>query len=571
MFLVAITKDEILQNFKNNSCEEYKIHPFIITIITDNFLSQYIPGENGFFVVESPLLSSSDIMNVVFSQFTYDKKSDSFFILRSTIGGRPLYYHTNVKGEFFCSTHISLLRKAGVIIEEDTSVLPEFFVYRFVMPPKTLYKDIRHLFAGGQIHLKIINDKCVIRSLYHYIPPGIKNMDSIETASKELYEHLTNSIQRLEPRKKEITILFSGGLDSSILAAINKKIFSVNKSYSTGYPFENPFLNREKRYALSAAKSLEMNNQYHEPKLEDYLTSFIESISIAETPLHHLQTVLLHSLFKDKIHKEKIILCGQGGATIFGYNHYFYLQEEHNRIVYHLLTNKPSLFSLKQTSKLIGRGEEIVDLLDRSKVPTTLSDPRNPIWAWMSYGCKNWVCNHFNITEADIIKERYNLIKTFPNMSMHHVWSLYSLLGDEDITSLIWSKIGEESKKIIYFPLYDSSVLNHVFSLSWDLKLKKPGNCLRKQTARISLLPEFIINRPKSGLGIHQKRWAIKRGPFQRLIPLASKIINKEEILKMQSTDSKRAMTFWNILNYSIWKRRCIYNESLDVLLEELN
>ena len=38
----------------------------------------------------------------------------------------------------------------------------------------------------------------------------------------------------------------------------------------------------------------------------------------------------------------------------------------------------------------------------------------------------------------------------------------------------------------------------------------------------------------------------------------------------MQSPESKKAMVYWNILNYSIWKRLFINNEPLEVLLEEL-
>ena len=37
----------------------------------------------------------------------------------------------------------------------------------------------------------------------------------------------------------------------------------------------------------------------------------------------------------------------------------------------------------------------------------------------------------------------------------------------------------------------------------------------------------------------------------------------------MQSTEPKKSMTFWNMLNYSIWKRLCIKNEPIEILLEE--
>jgi hypothetical protein len=64
--------------------------------------------------------------------------------------------------------------------------------------------------------------------------------------------------------------------------------------------------------------------------------------------------------------------------------------------------------------------------------------------------------------------------------------------------------------------------------------------------------------------------WAEKDGIFQSMIPLASKILNEKEIRSMQSTEPKKAMTLWNMINYSIWKRLWINNEPLEVLIEEL-
>jgi asparagine synthetase B (glutamine-hydrolysing) len=173
------------------------------------------------------------------------------------------------------------------------------------------------------------------------------------------------------------------------------------------------------------------------------------------------------------------------------------------------------------------------------------------------------------VTEEEIIRERYSFIKEFSDMSIYDIWSLYSLFGDEDVTLSILSKIGEGNKRIIYFPFYDLNLLNYVFSIPWSLKLRK-HNILAKELARQSKLPDFIINRPKSSFGIHSRQWSIKGGAFEALVPLASKVFEEKEIRKMQSYDLKKAMTFWNILNYSIWKRLCINNEPLEFLLEEL-
>ncbi len=571
MFLVAITKSEIAHNFQSVDVEEFKINSFVVTVVTDNFLSKCISEANGFSVTESPLISSPNSRNIVFSQANYDKNDNVFNIFRSTISGRPIYYHINSKGDFFCSTHISMLRKAGVPIEENTEVLPEFFIYRYVMPPRTLYKDINHLFTGGRLQIRILDRKCIIQTIDHYnAPEKDQNISSIRNSSEKTYNFLSKSIERLNSCKDEIAVLLSGGIDSSILCNICQDRLGIDTSYSTGFPFEDPNLNIEKSYALSAAKALGMNHHYYEATTQDYLQGFLEAISLAEEPLHHLQSVLLHLLFKKGIPKnKKIIIQGQGAGFSFG-NFRGYLYWKDKKII-KLLSKKPLKEILTRISRISRNGKGFINILNESTLKYPLSNPNNPIWSWHDFGSKNWVCNHFNVTEENIIEGRYNFVKKFDNRSVYDIWSLYSLLGDEDSTQPIWTKIGEGNKRIVYSPFYDLDVLNYVFSIPWTLKLRRPENKLRKEIARRNNIPEFIIKRPKSAFGIHSKRWSVKGGILEPLVPLASKVFDEKQIRDMQFSDPKRAMTFWNILNYSIWKRLCINNESVNVLLEELN
>jgi asparagine synthetase B (glutamine-hydrolysing) len=142
-------------------------------------------------------------------------------------------------------------------------------------------------------------------------------------------------------------------------------------------------------------------------------------------------------------------------------------------------------------------------------------------------------------------------------------------LGSASTTQVIWSKLGESENKILYYPFTDIDVINYAFSIPWDVKLKKPKNILRFVAHQVKI-PEEIINRQKSGFGIDPELWAKKDGIFESLLPVTKKIFNENEIRKMQSSDLKKAMIYWNMLNYSIWKRICINNESLDTLLEEI-
>jgi hypothetical protein len=72
MFLAAVTRDEIAQNFDSVDIEQSKMNKFIVTSITDNFLSKRIFEKNGFSIIESPLISESDSSKIIFSKFSYN-------------------------------------------------------------------------------------------------------------------------------------------------------------------------------------------------------------------------------------------------------------------------------------------------------------------------------------------------------------------------------------------------------------------------------------------------------------------------------------------------------------------
>jgi len=574
MFLVAITKQKISDCLGAVNIQEHEVNSYIATVATDAFLSKCIEQSNGFSVIESPLMASSDFQNIIFSEIRCNTDDNTLAIFKSTMSGRPIFYYINPQGDFFCSTHISMLRAAGVPIEENTSVVPEFFMYRYVMPPQTMYKNIKQLSVGSRLHIKLTAVGCRISGLDKYNPYTLNHQEDYEkNAVERTFALLDESIQQLSPRKDRISVLFSGGTDSSILFKLCHRNYGLNTTFSTGYPFEEEATNKEKHYALSAAKHFNTDHHYYETSNYQYLRSFIETIASVELPMHHMQSAMFNLIFRDAIPRDKnIVISGEGSEGPVGYPEvHDKMQNYENKLFYKLLAMKPflKLFGLatKLTGRMEGRYYPFKSFVDGRGVP--FDDPRHMIWHMSSYSDADWVTRYFNVPKTAIIKGRYEAVKTFNDKSTLDMLSLLCLYGEDAVSESIWSKVGEKHNKILYYPFSYNPLIDYAYSIRWDLKIKTPKNILR-HIARQLGIPEFILTRRKLGFGVTFRRWALEGGVFEPLVPLAAKVFDQDEIRAMQSSKRVKAWTYWNILNYSIWKRLCINNKPVEVLLGEL-
>jgi asparagine synthetase B (glutamine-hydrolysing) len=574
MFFISLTDFEINEDFHPGRVEIRKSNGHYITIVTDGFLSDLFQDENGFTIIESPLLGTSNVNRIIFCRVSLDRKKNNLIIHKSTIAGRPIYYYFDKKGNFFCSTHIEYLRKSGVPIEENISVLPEFFLYRYIIPPRTMYKDINQVLIGDIITIDIRDGRCKIKKIESYIPP--KANKNIAKEHKNLFNEIgmiiDGAIKDLDIRQEKISVLLSGGLDSSILFKLCQENFKVDKSYSTGYPFDPPEKNKERSYSISAGEAFNSDHKYYEVSNEEYQKGFIEAVQAAEEPIHHLQSVMFQLLFKNCIPTNKnIIISGEGADGVWGFSFHQTLYRN-SKLFYRILSQEPFLRLLKIMSKLTGRGIGIVEslALTKEKRDLPLTDPNNIIYFADRYGDSKWICEYYKVNEDNINRGRYEIIKSFKGQSLYDLSTLIDMYGDLSVTQSLWSKIGEANGMILYYPFYKLELLNYSFSIPWDIKLKEPKKVLR-EVARSHMIPDFIINRPKSGFSAKPERWALKNMIFEPLIPLASKVIDEKHIRRMQTSDLMEAMTYWNILNYSIWKRLFINNEPIDILMDEIN
>ena len=102
-----------------------------------------------------------------------------------------------------------------------------------------------------------------------------------------------------------------------------------------------------------------------------------------------------------------------------------------------------------------------------------------------------------------------------------------------------------------------------------DLRFASHKHLLRDTAARAGV-PQFILDRAKSGFGVQRIDWAARGGVLEALVPVAGKVVGERELRDLQSVEPQRAMTFWTLLTYGIWRRLVIDGETAGALVSEI-
>jgi asparagine synthetase B (glutamine-hydrolysing) len=574
MLFVALTQSSILHRLPGGLARESRVSPhYLLSWVTDDFFSQWSNAEGETAVWESLLGHPNNRRDgVSFVEARLSPAQQVLQVIKSSVSGRPVYYSVNSRNEFFLSTHIALLRQAGVPIEEDPEVLPELLVYRTVAPPRTLYRGIRQMRVAGRIVVQVKDGNLRVSDASDgYNPPESANIGSEGEVAGRVAGTLTRAVDKLASVAPRVATLLSGGVDSSILSVIARDRLSTPDTYSTSYPHDDFEENLEQKYALSAAQALGTRHTLFAPTATDFLTGFIEALAAAEAPLNHLQSILLHLLFKHAIPEgSDRVICGEAADSVFGLETHFALGQPPS-LRRRFLALAPVYLGLRAVGSGWARAQTLaahIAQMQRLRLPIT--DPSHPIWSYSAYGDFGWVQNHYGASREEVIASRCKQLQSVANRPFSDVLAIYALsYCDVAVTTSIWSKLAEGQRKILYFPFASQDILDCAFSISWEIKLKRSKHVIREVGRRLGV-PGFILNRRKQSFGIVSTRWAEKGGTLEPLIAVAAKVVDIKQLRDLQGTDPNKAMTLWSLLNYAVLKRLFVMGQSKESLLEEL-
>ncbi len=400
---------------------------------------------------------------------------ENLLIVRDAIGKRPLFY-TQTKDSWAVSSSLKSLRKWSPLESKlNLSAVASFLTFAYLPDSETLLENVFELLPAHALRI-FPNGKTELTNYYEPLEQ-IDESKSIEFHIQNLRQTLENSIiEKLPKNDEEIGVFLSGGIDSSLVAALAAKFHSKKvRTYSISFGDENP---NETAYAGLVATHCETKHKVLSFSGKEIARYLAETVALLDCPVGDPLTVpnflLAKAASEDGLHH---VFNGEGGDPCFGG------PKNLPMLIFALQQEKQQNLSTIYLHSYRKCFDDLPFILSKN-VENQLENSLN-LERFVEPFLENKQMNSY------LNRLLYTNIRT---KLAHHI-----LPKVERLTSF-WNIIGHS-------PLADKSIVDASFKIPPELKLHGTiEKWILKEAVR-DLLPTTIIDRPKSGMRVPVQNW----------------------------------------------------------------
>jgi asparagine synthase (glutamine-hydrolysing) len=252
----------------------------------------------------------------MFAIALWDRQRRRLVLARDRMGVKPLYYAELPQGLAFASEVKSLI--AGGLVEPalDPVGAELFMAWGFVPGPRTLFAGVGKLAPASTL---VFEDGRVVARREYWSPwsEGTPASGSLREDRERLLELVRDATQREMVSDVPLGVMLSGGLDSSLLAALMSESGGGRiKTFSIGFA-EDADAN-ELAEARSVASRLGTEHHELETSALDHPDLLDRTLAHVEEPIADLSGVgfmLLSRLARETV---TVALSGQGADELLG-------------------------------------------------------------------------------------------------------------------------------------------------------------------------------------------------------------------------------------------------------------
>ena len=512
-------------------------------------------------------------LNGIFAFSFYNFETKEFIIVRDQFGVKPLYYHLNENEICFSSESKALMSYLPQVTVNE-SALKNYLNFLWSPGELTPVHEIKKLLPGHMVTGTSDNLKTIEITQYYQIP---FNDAFIENKPEQYFidaleERLVAAVKRQMLADVPVGFFLSGGLDSSLIVAIARKLYPEKKIEC--YTINSPDVSKEGftddlNYAKKVADYLKVNLTIVEAS-SDILEFFDKIVYHLDEPQADPAPINVYNICNEaKKHGIKVLLGGTAGDDLFsGYRRHQALRLESvfsSLPLFFRKFLKKAVSGLNKQNPFIRRLSKLFKNIDQPKLERMIG-----YFDWIDVKILNGLfLKENNFDHHSFFKK---LTKAIPektsDLNKMLFWELNTFLVDHNLNYT--DKLSMATGLEVRVPFLDKELVEFSTKIPVGLKLK--GNetkyILKKVAERY--LPKEIIYRPKTGFGAPVREWIIND-----MSPLIEKYLNKEVIEKRNIFNYKKvheliennktgkidaSYTIWSLLAIESWMQQFFKN-----------
>lgn len=278
--------------------------------------------------VEGP--DALELVEGMFAFVHVDLEAGSILAARDRVGIKPLYACTVGGVTGYASTLNPLTRLEGFTGRIDPTARFEMLVSKYVAAPRSIYSDIRKI-PAGHYEVSRIGDSAAPRSKRWWSPkqwmvPG-EGLPALDSPASEWERTLETAVDGAVARQLvadvPVGVFLSGGIDSSLVAALAARRVGGVKTFSIGYA-ESEY--DESAHAEAVARHIGSDHhalQVRPAEVMELLTTIGSAYDEPFGDASAVPTYIVSRMARDHV---AVALSGDGGdEQFFGYTRHHYM------------------------------------------------------------------------------------------------------------------------------------------------------------------------------------------------------------------------------------------------------
>lgn len=481
----------------------------------------------------------------------WDPRQGKLLLARDRAGERPLFY-SQQNGVVLFASQIAALTSTQTPFFPDVQAVQGYLLAGYFPETTSPFKEISKVKPGELISISAAG---IETKRYWQWRPRIQTNLSLEMAVAQFDQVFKNAVWQQSEVDVDFGLFLSGGLDSSLIAAVTKKIRPKKRLLTFTLRFSESSYD-EGAYATQVASQLGVDCLPVWVKPEDFPPTLADLVRQSGEPLADPAWVPAALLAKRAAEDIRVALVGEGADELFaGYPTYFGagLAETYEKIP-------------KPLRQLIRLGVEKWPVSDKKVTLSFLlkrfvsgeglaAVARHRLW---TASIPPQTLKRLGIPSASVeIPTPYDSLGLLDSIQS---FDLENLLAESLLTKA--DRASMRSALELRAPFLDQAVMEFAATLPPQLRSKGLSTKVFLKKYAENYLPNAIIYRKKRGLSVPLSswfrgplaEWALTRLDSNRLALVGIQVESAVELFhEHQQRKADHARALWTLIVLSEW------------------